>query len=69
MQNQATTLQDALDVRFFALLCGRDSLWSKCLHGLNPHNCGMYWNRFVPLHEYIYNPEDYRLVYMNFARL
>ena len=23
-------------------LCGRDSLWSKSLHGLNPHNCGMY---------------------------
>ena len=23
-------------------LCGRDSLWSRSLHGLNPHNCGMY---------------------------
>ncbi|MBR4170101.1 MAG: glutamylcysteine synthetase [Kiritimatiellae bacterium] len=23
-------------------LCGRDNLWSKSLHGLNPHNCGMY---------------------------
>ena len=24
------------------LLCGRDSLWSQSLHGLNPHNCGLY---------------------------
>ena len=24
------------------VLCGRDSLWSRSLHGLNPHNCGMY---------------------------
>ncbi len=24
------------------LLCGRDRLWSQSLHGLNPHNCGMY---------------------------
>ena len=24
------------------LLCGRDRLWSHSLHGLNPHNCGMY---------------------------
>ena len=24
------------------LLCGRDQLWSHSLHGLNPHNCGMY---------------------------
>ena len=23
-------------------LCGRDQLWSHSLHGLNPHNCGMY---------------------------
>ena len=23
-------------------LCGRDALWSKSLHGINPHNCGMY---------------------------
>ena len=23
-------------------LCGRDRLWSHSLHGLNPHNCGMY---------------------------
>ena len=23
-------------------LCGRDALWSRSLHGLNPHNCGMY---------------------------
>ncbi len=23
-------------------LCGRDALWSHSLHGLNPHNCGMY---------------------------
>ena len=23
-------------------LCGRDALWSQSLHGLNPHNCGMY---------------------------
>ena len=23
-------------------LCGRDRLWSRSLHGLNPHNCGMY---------------------------
>ncbi|MBR1920983.1 MAG: glutamylcysteine synthetase [Kiritimatiellae bacterium] len=25
-----------------ATLCGRDRLWSQSLHGLNPHNCGMY---------------------------
>lgn len=24
------------------LLCGRDQLWSHSLHGINPHNCGMY---------------------------
>lgn len=24
------------------LLCGRDALWSRSLHGHNPHNCGMY---------------------------
>ena len=24
------------------LLCGRDRLWSRSLHGHNPHNCGMY---------------------------
>ena len=24
------------------VLCGRDRLWSQSLHGLNPHNCGMY---------------------------
>ncbi len=24
------------------VLCGRDSLWSQSLHGLNPHNCGLY---------------------------
>ena len=24
------------------LLCGRDRLWSHSMHGLNPHNCGMY---------------------------
>ncbi|MBR1608110.1 MAG: glutamylcysteine synthetase [Kiritimatiellae bacterium] len=23
-------------------LCGRDRLWSRSLHGFNPHNCGMY---------------------------
>ncbi|MBR4252702.1 MAG: glutamylcysteine synthetase [Kiritimatiellae bacterium] len=23
-------------------LCGRDRLWSRSLHGHNPHNCGMY---------------------------
>jgi gamma-glutamylcysteine synthetase len=25
-----------------AHLCGRDALWSRSLHGHNPHNCGMY---------------------------
>ncbi|MBR3085051.1 MAG: glutamylcysteine synthetase [Kiritimatiellae bacterium] len=23
-------------------LCGRDRLWSRSLHGINPHNCGMF---------------------------
>lgn len=25
-----------------SVLCGRDGLWMRSLHGLNPHNCGMY---------------------------
>lgn len=32
-------------------LCGRDALWSRSLHGLNPHNCGMYGVTFRSLED------------------
>ena len=32
-----------------ALLCARDALWSRSLHGHNPHNCGLYGLRLRTL--------------------
>lgn len=73
MRNQITTLQDALETRFFAPL--RRPLsgekWEEApFTSLIAVKDGEIV-RTSPPHgnEYVYNPEDYRLVYMNFARL
>lgn len=60
-----TTVSDALDARFFTPL-RRPRTRRVGVELEFP-----IWSRTPPPHgnEYIYNPEDYRLVYMNIARL